>query len=293
MILRDRPDGTRVPDLPRLRRIMPFIMPRRADAVVYFEHSVDLGATQDYLARWNADPARPRLTLFHILLTAAARTLHQRPRMNRFVAGQRLWQRNAVEISVSVIKAKDDDAKLTVIKQEFPADMGLTATRARIEEATANGRSTQRTASEKEVDLVTRLPRFAVSFLVWLQRWADHWNLLPVSLIRNDPLYASLMVTNLGSIGIDAAWHHMYEHGTLSIFMAMGKAGPMPFVTPEGVLEVRPGLKLCYAFDERVSDGFYAARSLDLLQSLVEAPWQLETPDDAGPGRPGKTAPQG
>lgn len=284
MILRDRPDGTRVRDLPRLRRIMPFIMPRRADAVVYFEQTLDLGATQEYLARWNADPARPRLTLFHIVLTAAARTLHQRPRLNRFVAGRRLWQRNAVEIAVSVIKAKDDDAKLTVVKQEFPAGQGLAATRARIEEATANGRSHAPTASEVEVDLVTRLPRFVLSFLVALQRWADHWNLLPASLIRNDPLYSSLMVTNLGSIGIDAAWHHMYEHGTLSIFVAMGKAGPMPFVTEDGGLAVRSGLTLCYAFDERVADGFYAARSLDLLQSLVEQPWLLETADDTGPG---------
>ena len=105
MILRDRPDGTRVRDLPRLRRIMPFIMPRRADAVVYFEQRLDLSRTQDYLARWNADPARPRLTLFHLWLAAAARTLHDRPRVNRFVAGQRLWQRNAVEIAISVIKA--------------------------------------------------------------------------------------------------------------------------------------------------------------------------------------------
>ena len=284
MILRDRPDGTRVRDLPRLRRIMPFIMPRRSDAVVYFEQVIDLGATQDYLARWNADPARPRLTLFHILLAAGARTLHQRPRLNRFVAGRRLWQRNAVEMSVSVIKAKDDDARLTVVKQEFPAGQGLAATRTRIEEATANGRSHRPTASEVEVDLVTRLPRFVLSFLVALQRWADHWNLLPASLIRNDPLYSSLMVTNLGSIGIDAAWHHMYEHGTLSIFVAMGKAGPMPFVTEDGGLAVRSGLKLCYAFDERVADGFYAARSLDLLQSLVEQPWLLETAEDNGPG---------
>ncbi len=286
MILRDRPDGTRVRDLPRLRRIMPFIMPRRADAVVYFEQRLDLSRTQDYLARWNADPARPRLTLFHLWLAAAARTLHDRPRVNRFVAGQRLWQRNAVEIAISVIKAKDDDAKLTVVKQTFAPGMGLTATRACIEDATANGRGAAKTASEKEVDLVTRLPRAVITLLVWLQRKADHWNLLPASLIHNDPLYSSLMVTNLGSIGIDAAWHHMYEHGTLSIFAAMGKAAPMAFATEDGGLAARPGLTLRFAFDERVADGFYAARSLDLMQMLAEQPWLLETADDNGPGAP-------
>lgn len=286
MILRDRPDGTRVRGLPRLRRIKPFVMPRRAEALVYFEQVLDLRQTQDYLSRWNAGPSRPPLTLFHVLLTAAARTLHQRPRLNRFVAGKRVWQRDAVEISVSVIKAKDDAARLTVVKQAYAPGLGLVASRRVIEEGTTNGRAAARTASEKEVDLVTRLPRFVLSFLVALQRFADHWNLLPASLIANDPLYASLMVTNLGSIGIDAAWHHLYEHGTLGLFLAVGKAGPMPFVTPEATLEVRPGVTLRYAFDERIADGFYAARSLDLLKQLVEEPWRLETPDDSGPGAP-------
>lgn len=286
MILRDRPDGTRVRDLPRLRRIMPFVMPRRSDALVLFEQVLDLTATQAYLARWNADPSRPPLTLFHILLTGAARTLHERPRLNRFIAGKRVWQRNAVEISVSVIKTKDDDADLTVVKQTYAPGLGLRASRAVIDAGTANGRAHARTASEKEVDLVTRLPRFVVSLLVALQRFADHRNLLPASLIRNDPLYASLLVTNLGSIGIDAAWHHLYEHGTLGLFVAVGKAAPMAFVTPESALEVRPGVTLRYAFDERVADGFYAARSLDLLRQLVEEPWRLETPEDAGPGAP-------
>lgn len=71
----------------------------RNDAVVYFEHRLDLHQTLDYLDRWNDGPARPRLILFHLLMTALARTLHERPRMNRFVAGRRIYQRNAVEIS--------------------------------------------------------------------------------------------------------------------------------------------------------------------------------------------------
>lgn len=283
MFTRHRPDGTRVPDLPPLRKIMPFIMPRRADAMVFFEQVFDLSATTAYLERWNADPSRPRLTLFHVYLAAVARTLHERPRLNCFIAGQRVYQRNAIELSVSVIKTKHDNAQLTVVKHAFDGNEGLAATRERVETLATTGRAAQKTASEKEVDLVTLLPRFVLNLLVRLQRFGDHWNLLPASLIRNDPLYASFMVTNLGSIGIDAAWHHLYEHGTLSIFAAMGKAQPMPFVNGDAV-EVRPGLIVRYAFDERVADGFYAARSLDLLRDLVQAPWRLETEADNGPG---------
>lgn len=280
MLRRSRPDATPVADLSPVRRMMPHLMPRRADAVVYFQHRIDLTGTEAWLQRWNADPGRPRLTLFHLLIAALARTLHERPKMNRFVAGRRIWQRRAVEISVSVIKAKDDDARLTVVKQRFEPGEGLLASRARLEAAMAEGRAARDTASEREVALVTRLPGALARALVVLQRLADGWNLLPGVLIRNDPLYASAMVSNLGSIGVDAAWHHLYEHGTLSIFLTVGRAAPVPVAEEDGTLSVRRCLTINYAFDERVADGYYAARSLDLFQRLLESPDLLETTAD-------------
>jgi len=287
MLRRNRPDGTRVADLSPVRRMMPHLMPRRADAVVYFQHRIDLTATEAWLARWNACPDRPRLTLFHLLIAALARTLHERPKMNRFVAGRRLWQRRGVEISVSVIKAREDDARLTVVKQRFEPGEGLLACRARLEAAMARGRAPRETASEREVALVTRLPGALARGLVVLQRLADSWNLLPGVLIRNDPLYASAMVSNLGSIGVDAAWHHLYEHGTLSIFLNVGRAAPVPVAAEDGTLSVRRCLTVNYAFDERVADGYYAARSLDLFQRLVESPDLLETAADRDAVSPG------
>ncbi|MCC5987187.1 MAG: 2-oxo acid dehydrogenase subunit E2 [Pararhodobacter sp.] len=301
MLRRDRPDGTRLHDLPRLRRIMPFIMPSRTEALIHFEQRLELRATMAWLVRWNegtgpgsgpesdpdSGPARPPLTLFHVLMAALVRTLHERPRMNRFVAGRRLWQRNEIAISLSVIKAhNDDDARLSVVKQHFDPAEGLIATRARIETATANGRAAKKTASEREVALVTRLPAPVIGALVRLQRLADRWNLLPGALIRNDPLYASAMVSNLGSIGLDACWHHLYEHGTLSVFLTIGRLGPQPFARPDGTLAVSPGVTLRYAWDDRVADGHYAARSLALFQALAEQPWLLERPEDGGPGAP-------
>ena len=274
---------------------MPFLMPSRTEALIHFEQRLELDATLDWLARWNAPPAagevRPQMTLFHLLVAALAHTLHQRPRMNRFIAGRRLWQRREIAISFSVIKAhRDDDAKLSVVKQVFDPDEGLIATRARIEEATASGRSARKSAVEREVAVLTRLPPALIGVLLRLQRLADRWNLLPASIIRNDPLYASAMVSNLGSIGIDACWHHLYEHGTVSVFMTIGKLGPQPFARPDGTLAVSPGVTLRYAWDDRVADGHYAARSLALFQRLAEQPWLMERPEDDGPGAPPGTA---
>lgn len=280
----NRPDGTRVTRAPKVRLFMPYLMPRRADALVFFEQRIELSGTLDYLARWNAGPARPPLTLFHLFVAAGVRTLDQRPRLNRFVAGRRLYQRNAIDISISVIKAKADDSKLTVVKQRFDPDEGLNAIRARIEAVLVDGRSPLETPSEREVSVVSRLPRLAIPLLVKLQNVADYLNITPPSLIRNDPLYSSAMISNLGSIGLDAAYHHLYEHGTLPVFATIGKIRQEPVVTGAGTIEPRPCVIVRYSFDERVADGFYAAGAIDLLQELMEHPWLMERPEDGGPG---------
>ena len=212
------------------------------------------------------------------------RLMHERPRINRFVAGRRLYQRNDIAISLSVLKARQDDAKVTVVKQIFEPNTGLRGVFERTEAIIGDGRSPVATSSEREVSVLSRLPRWFIPLMPKVQKLADWLNITPAALSANDPLYASLMISNLGSIGIDAAYHHLYEHGTLPIFAVIGKARDEAVVTEAGHIEVRPVVTIRYTLDERIVDGFYAARSLDLLQEWLISPWLLETEADAGPG---------
>lgn len=279
----ERPDGRRVHNAPKVRLFMPYLLPRRGDALVFFEQKIDISKTLDYLERWN-DGVRPPLRLFHIYVAAGVRVLAERPRLNRFIAGRRLYQRDDIAISISVLKARDDDAKLTVVKQTFAPDDGIVQVRARIEEILSNGRAPAKTSSEREVSLLFRLPHWLIPLLPKLQKLGDWLNITPASLPRNDPLYASAMISHLGSIGLDSAYHHLYEHGTLPIFVVIGKARDEAVVTEQRQIEIRPVVTVRYTLDERIVDGYYAARSLDLLQDLVENPWLLERPEDEGPG---------
>lgn len=185
-----------------------------------------------------------------------------------------------------VVKEMIDDARLRVTKQRFHPEQGIAATRAQIEKAVATGHSNERSVSEQEVALVTRLPRLLVPLVIRGQRLLDYFNLLLAAVIRNDPLSASAMVSNPGSIGIDAAYHHLFEQGAVSVFMAIGKVSRMPVVSDDDRIVIRPVATLRYAFDERIADGYYAARSFDLFRGLAEQPWRLENAADNGPGAP-------
>jgi hypothetical protein len=110
---------------------------------------------------------------------------------------------------------------------------------------------------------------------VRLQRVLDGWNLLPGALIKDDPLYASAFIANLGSVGLDAVYHHLYDYGTIPIFVTMGRVQRAPLVRADGSVGSDEVFRLRYTYDERVEDGFYAARALERLAACLADPTQL------------------
>jgi hypothetical protein len=131
----------------------------------------------------------------------------------------------------------------------------------------AEGRSGRKSSSDREVDLLLRLPPPLVRLLVALVRGVDALGLLPLAMTRNDPMYASAFVANLGSVGLDAGYHHLWEYGNIPIFCVVGRVTPGP--------DGRRSVTLKWSYDERVEDGLYCARSLEIIRGLIEAPEKL------------------
>src|SRR6185295_9015751 len=137
------------------------------------------------------------------------------------------------------------------------------------------GRSGRETATDREIKTFLRLPAPVLRVGVHAMRRLEAWRLLPASFTASDPLYASAFVANLGSVGLDAAYHHLYEYSTIPIFITVGRLHQAPVVLADGSLGTREQFTLRYTYDERIEDGFYAARALEVLQQMLEAPEQL------------------
>lgn len=260
-------------DVPAYRRMMPFLMRGKHEAVVFFEQTVDVTATQAWLDRYNEGAGGgPRATVFHVVLHALAEVLHERPRLNRFVVGRRIYDRRGVFLSFAAKKRMSDDAPLATVKRAFPRGESFAAMMADLGAAVGEARSDARRPIDKEVDLLLRLPGPVLDAAVGLLRRLDAWGLAPRAMLDPDPMYASAFVANLGSVGIDAAYHHLYEHGNCPLFVTVGKVEPRPVAGDDGAVVMRPSLRLRYTYDERVEDGLYCATSLDLLRRKIEAP---------------------
>jgi hypothetical protein len=263
-----RPDGTLVRDLSTMRRFMPFVSPRRNDSLFYFAQAVDAEPGLAFLERLNADrPPERAVTFFHLVLRAIARILAEKPRMNRFVAGGRLWQREGVWLTFSAKRAFTVDAPILTVKRRFEPDETLLDMVDAIHDRVAAGRRGARSTSDREMDLLLRLPPPLVRLVMSLARSADALGLLPRSMIDADPLFTSVFLANVGSVNLTGGYHHLWEWGTCSTFCVLGKVEPGE--------DGRRRVTLKYSYDERIEDGFNAGIGLEQVREWLENPEKL------------------
>mgnify|MGYP000686711343 CR=1 FL=1 len=263
-------DGKRARGIPNYRRIMPFLMRRRNESVVYFKQTIDLEAASEWIADFNGRHDE-RITVFHVALAAIAKTLHERPRLNRFVSGRKLYQRKGVWLSFAAKKGMNDDAPLSVIRREFPKGEPFLDFVRSLRGDIQVARSDEQSSVDKELRLAFKFPAPVIGAGVRVIEALDRWNLAPKALIGEDPMYSSAFVANLGSLKIDAAYHHLYEHGNNPIFVTIGRIAKRPMVIDDEVVP-RLSVELKYSYDERIEDGFYCAQSISLIQERIADP---------------------
>jgi len=271
MPLFKRPDGHLATDVAPFRRMMPFLMPTRSESVVYFEQDLDLTKTLPFLERYNAEKGT-KVTVFHLFTWAIARVLHDRPRMNRFVMGNRIYQRDGAWLSFSAKKSMADGAPIVVLKRRFEPNLSFDEAVARIQGDVKEGRGDKPTTMDKELSFFLKLPGFMLALGVKFFRFLDSINLLPASVIRNDPMYTSFFIANLGSVKLESAFHHLYEWGNCPLFAAIGRTKKVAMPNDDGTVSARSICTVKYSFDERIEDGLYCAQTLELLRKMVEDP---------------------
>lgn len=266
-----RPDARLVRDVPAYCRIMPYIMRGPNNSVVYFDLPVDVTETRRFIDDFNAAHPDTRITLFHVVLWGLVRVLNEKPRLNRFVAGGRLWQRDGIWISYSAKKRLDEDAPLVVIKRRFEPNQPFDQMVKEYYDGLRTGRSERRSRVDKELSALLRLPRAGLRAVVGLEKAANALGILPRWFVDGDPMFASVLIANLASLKMDSGFHHLYDYGNIPVFCVIGQIKEEP-AARNGQLVVRPRAHLRFTYDERVEDGLYAQHGLELLRALVEDP---------------------
>ncbi|GBU27689.1 hypothetical protein R84B8_01226 [Treponema sp. R8-4-B8] len=279
MFTKKRPDGTYLKNLHFFTQLLPYLMPTRSEAAIYFEQEFDVTKTLDYVNRKRKDSnGEFKITMFYIFLYAAVRVIAQRPKMNRFVSGFRYYQRNRISFNFVAKRELSDEGEEVNVTMSFSPLMSLDEFCKKINDNISSIKKGSGTSAEKINSLITHMPRFIIKLIFGIFRYLDYHNGLPKSIIDSLPFYSTIFFTNTGSVGIDAPFHHNFEIGNCGIFCAIGKILKEKRINPDGTDETRDKLKITMTFDDRITDGIYCARAVDMVRDLVENPEKLETP---------------
>ena len=276
---RDRRDG-RFVKAPGLQTIMGYLWPKRTDCEVYLSDKIDATELVRYLEKKNAEHPDYKTTLFHCAITGMARMVRERPQMNRFIQGYRMYERDEITISFVAKRRFADgaDEALMVLKPK-EEDTLDTISRYIVGEVRETRKSEHSTGGMDAIlDGFAKLPRFILIIAVRIIRWLDFWGINPKALTEGDPNYTTILTSNLGSIRCPSVYHHLNNYGTNSIMITIGTLHKEEILMEDGTKEIRDVIDIGATLDERIADGFYFARSLRLIRHIFAHPELLEKP---------------
>ena len=276
----DRKDGRKIRTLDPMSVVSPYIMGTRTGCMNQLQDSFDTEECEKYLTDKKKNGLKG-ISLMHIIVAAYIRTVSQYPAINRYIAGQRVYARDSIVVSLVIKREMKLESPDTVIKIEFsPADTLLDVYN-KFNEAIDTYRNNPGGSFDKLAKVLNFFPGLVLKFAIGILRFMDYFGWLPYSLQKLSPFHASLFITSMGSLGIPAVCHHIYDFGNLPVFIAFGAKKKVNIINDDGEIEKRGIIDTTFVLDERICDGYYFATAYKYLRRFFKNPALLELPPES------------
>ncbi len=269
-----RKDGVRIKNVDAVHAIIPYVMPKRTDAEVSSTEKFDITELLKYMKKRNEEEGT-NLKLFHAACTAIARTIYLRPKLNIFISGKTYYQRKDITLSFVIKRKFEDTAEESVMFMKVTPEMNLDSVSKMILGDVSKVREEKSNDLDKLMGAFAKLPRFVLEGVFGTIKLLEYNGMMPKFLSAGDPNYSTVLLSNLGSIGEGAPYHHLNNYGTCSIMMTIGTMHKEKRIMPDGSEQERDVVDCTFILDERIADGFYFAKSLRITRYLLENPEAL------------------
>lgn len=273
----DRPDGYKLRTINPMNKFMPYIMPMRCDACNTYADMFDVTKT-DRFCREKIKEGKVNFSFLHIMIAAYIRAISQRPALNRFVSGQKIYARNDIQISMTIKKKLSIDSPDTCIKVLFEPDDTIDDVYEKLNRVISDIQSQpdDQSAFDSLNKVLSLIPGLLCRWTVKFLNFLDYFGLLPKKLLWLSPFHGSMIITSMGSLGIRPIYHHIYNFGNLPVFLAYGGRRSVVCCDSEGKTSVKKYIELKAVLDERICDGYYYASAFKIIKRHVENPELLE-----------------
>jgi pyruvate dehydrogenase E2 component (dihydrolipoamide acetyltransferase) len=250
------------------------------DPTVYGTLCLEVDKALDYIDEYRAKTGR-RLTLTHLMARVVGRLLVEMPDANAIVRFGRIYLRQ--EASVFFQVAMEDpatgqiDLSGVVVRDADKRNLGEIADA--FDKAAVEVRAGKDEEKEKARKSLGRIPGWLigyvldlVSFLTYTLNLDMRWAGLP-----KDP-FGSVMVTNVGSLGIEQAWAPLVAYSRVPLIIAMGAVQKEAVVADDDTIRIARRMHLCVTFDHRILDGAHAGKMSKLVRKWFDNPREFFGP---------------
>lgn len=281
----DRKDAKKVRNLDGLHNVMIDIKPERCDSDVYMNKEIDVTKLIKYVEKYKKEHPDDKITYFHAFAMAFAKTIYNKPLLNRFVANRTFYDRNDVIIAFVAKIAFEEDSEEVMINIKVDKDDNIFTLRDKITKRVAKIRNSKKGEKKENtnniVDVVGKLPKLIRIIVTGTLKFLDKHGWLPESITKDNLYYSSVILSNLGNFKIGSIYHNIVNFGTSSIIATMGMIHKSKVIDKDGKEKIIDVCDFGVNMDERIADGYYFAKSIKVLEYILDNPELLEDRADA------------
>ncbi len=275
-------EGRRVKTITPMAFVMPYILKTRNTSMNFIRDSINIEKAEAYIRKKRKE-GLTSFGMLHLFLATYARTVSQRPGINRFIRGQHVYTRDHIEVMMTIKKEMSLDSPDTCIKfymsPEDTAETIYNNFNKLVEEnkaASGNGDSD----FDKTARILTYIPGLILRFAIAVLRTMDYFGLLPRFLTHVSPFHGSMAITSMGSLGIPPIYHHLYDFGNIPVFISYGAKRKAVELDKNGEPHTNKYIDFTVVTDERICDGYYFASALKYMKNIFDDPDQLDLPPE-------------
>ena len=263
LFTKNRSDAKWIKPKDTIQAIVPYIMPNRCDAEVSSKVDIDITKLVEFVDKQNEKDLGYKMTYFHAISSCFAKTVFNRPALNRFVKNKRLYERNKITFAfIAKDKLSDKGEERIICIDINPKDNIMTYSK-KVAVDVFKVRKEGSNDMDGILKAFTSLPKWLLSIIVKIVIFMDNHGISPESLTEKDTNYATILLSNLGSIKTNSVYHHLNEYGTNSVVITIGT------IREEKSKKI---VDITATLDERIADGFYFAMSIQLAEYIAKNP---------------------
>ncbi len=245
------------------------------DPSVYGSLTLRMDRALEYIDAFRAATGR-RVTVTHLMARAAAAVFQQVPDANAILRLGRIYRRKHIGVFFQVAMEDPETGKIDLSGATIhdPETKSLVEICDELERRFEKVRKNKDSELAKSRNLFKRLPINAIGPLLDLTAFASYTLNLDLSWagIPRDA-FGSIMITNVGSLGLEEAFVPLVPYSRVPLLIALGAIRDQ--VIPEdGKVVIAKTMRLCATFDHRILDGAHAAAMAKTVRAWIEHPFE-------------------